>query len=131
MAGADYSALIDAALEARQKAYAPYSKFSVGAAIVTTDGTVFTGCNVENSSFGLCICAERAAICKAVSQGHQQFEAIAVAATPFASPCGACRQFLAEFGTDIRVISVDADDLSNMKTWLVEELLPENFKIQH
>ena len=131
MAGADYSALIDAALEARQKAYAPYSKFSVGAAIVTTDGTVFTGCNVENSSFGLCICAERTAICKAVSQGHQQFEAIAVAATPFASPCGACRQFLAEFGTDIRVISVDADDLSNMKTWLVEELLPENFKIQH
>ena len=130
MAGADYSALIDAALEARQKAYAPYSKFSVGAAIVTTDGTVFTGCNVENSSFGLCICAERTAICKAVSQGHQQFEAIAVAATPFASPCGACRQFLAEFGTDIRVISVDADDHSKMKTWLVEELLPENFKIQ-
>jgi len=108
-----YPSLIQAALDARKKAYAPYSKFRVGAAIETEDGTVFTGCNVENNSYGLCICAERTAICKAVSNGYQQFKAIAVAATPLASPCGACRQFLAEFGTEI---------------WLVEELLPDSFK---
>jgi len=123
-----YSSLIQAALNARKKAYAPYSKFRVGAALETVDGTVFTGCNVENSSFGLCICAERTAICAAVSSGYQQFKAIAVAAKPFASPCGACRQFLAEFGTDIQVIAVDADDISNKKIWLVEELLPGSFK---
>ena len=125
-----FSALIQAAFDAREHAYAPYSKFRVGAALETTDGTVFTGCNVENSSFGLCICAERTAICKAVSSGYQQFKAIAIAATPFASPCGACRQFLAEFGTDIRVIAVDADDLSKQETWLVDELIPGSFKIQ-
>ena len=130
MTDSDYSALIDAALKARQNAYAPYSKFLVGAALLTSDGTVFTGCNVENSSYGLCICAERTAICKAVSEGHQEFEAIVVAATPFASPCGACRQFLAEFGTDISVIGVDADDVGNTKTWTVEELIPETFKLK-
>ena len=129
MTDANYSALIDAALEARQKAYAPYSNFLVGAALLTTDGTVFTGCNVENSSFGLCICAERVAIFKAVSSGYQEFEAIAVAATPFASPCGACRQVIAEFGKDIKVVAVDADDVSNTKTWTVEELIPETFKL--
>ena len=130
MTEASYSALIEAALEARKKAYAPYSNFLVGAALLATDGTVFTGCNVENSSYGLCICAERTAICKAVSDGYQEFEAIAVAATPFASPCGACRQFLAEFGTDIKVVGVDADDVGNTKTWTVEELIPENFNLK-
>lgn len=130
MTQANYSALIDAAIEARKKAYAPYSNFLVGAALITTDGTVFTGCNVENTSYGLCICAERTAICKAVSEGYQEFEAIAVAATPFASPCGACRQFLAEFGTDIKVVGVDANDVGITKTWTVEELIPENFRLE-
>ena len=130
MTDANYSALIDAALEARQKAYAPYSNFLVGAALQTRDGTVLTGCNVENSSYGLCLCAERVAIGKAVSEGHQEFEAIAIAATPFATPCGACRQVLAEFGAGIIVVAVDAEDASNTKTWTVEELIPENFKLK-
>lgn len=129
MTDSNYSQLINAALEARAKAYSPYSNFPVGAALIAKDGTVFTGCNVENSSFGLCICAERSAICNAVSQGHQEFEAIAVAATPIASPCGACRQFLAEFGVDIQIIGVDALDTTNMKVWTLSELIPENFKI--
>ena len=120
--------LIDSAIAARGAAYAPYSNFLVGAAIRTVDGTVFTGCNVENTSYGLCICAERTAICKAVSEGHQEFQAIAVAATPFATPCGACRQFIVEFGKQIEVIAVDANKPSNVKSWTIDELIPENFK---
>ncbi|MFT5302594.1 MAG: cytidine deaminase [Mariniblastus sp.] len=120
--------LIESALAARQMAYAPYSNFLVGAALLTEDGTVYTGCNVENTSYGLCICAERTAICKAVSEGHQVFQAIAVSATPFATPCGACRQFIVEFGKDIEVISVDANDKSTVKSWKIDELIPENFK---
>jgi len=122
------SKLVQSAIAAREMAYAPYSDFLVGAALLTKDGTVFTGCNVENTSYGLCICAERTAICKAVSEGHQEFEAIAVSATPFATPCGACRQFIVEFGKDIEVICVDALDDSNVKSWTIEELIPENFK---
>ncbi|MFK7769288.1 MAG: cytidine deaminase [Mariniblastus sp.] len=122
------SRLVDLAIESRQKAYAPYSKFLVGAALLTRDGTIFTGCNVENTSYGLCICAERTAMCKAVSEGHQEFQAIAVSATPFATPCGACRQFIVEFGKQIEVICVDANDRSNVKSWMIDELIPENFK---
>lgn len=128
MTETDRSNLINSAITARESAYAPYSKFLVGAALLTKDGTVFTGCNVENTSFGLCICAERTAICKAVSEGHQEFEAIAVAATPFATPCGACRQFIVEFGKQIEVIAVDANEPSVVKSWTVDELIPENFK---
>jgi cytidine deaminase len=128
MAETDRSNLIKAAIAARELAYAPYSQFLVGAALLTKDGTVFRGCNVENTSYGLCICAERTAICKAVSEGHQEFEAIAVAATPFATPCGACRQFIVEFGKQIEVIVVDANDPSNVKSWTIDELIPENFK---
>jgi cytidine deaminase len=124
----EHQQLIDIALEARLKAYAPYSEFLVGAAILCEDGTIFTGCNVENTSYGLCICAERTAICKAVSEGHQKFKAIAVSATPLASPCGACRQFIVEFGKDIVVLSVDANDPKQTKSWTIEELIPENFR---
>ncbi len=120
--------LIDIALEARDTAYAPYSKFRVGAALLSVDGTIFTGCNVENASYGLCICAERTAICKAVSAGHQKFTAIAVAAAPLASPCGACRQFLVEFGTETLVISVNSANPAETKTWTIGELIPENFR---
>lgn len=120
--------LIDIALAARDTAYAPYSKFRVGAALLSVDGTIFTGCNVENASYGLCICAERTAICKAVSAGHQKFTAIAVAAAPLASPCGACRQFLVEFGTEIQVISVNAANPAETKTWTIGDLIPENFR---
>lgn len=122
-------ALIRAALEARELAYAPYSKFRVGAALLTATGTVYSGCNVENSSYGLCICAERTAICKAVSEGEQQFVAIAVAAAPLASPCGACRQFLFEFGGEIEIISVNADAPTLIKRWTSGLLLPDGFRL--
>ncbi|MDC0265476.1 cytidine deaminase [Mariniblastus sp.] len=120
--------LISLAIKSRQIAYAPYSNFLVGAALLTADGSVYTGCNVENTSYGLCICAERTAICKAVSEGHQEFQAIAVAANPFATPCGACRQFIVEFGKQIEVIAVDANNPEHVKTWAIEDLIPENFK---
>jgi cytidine deaminase len=122
-------ALIRAAIEARDLAYAPYSQFRVGAALLSTTGKVYSGCNVENSSYGLCICAERSAICKAVSEGDQQFIALAVAASPLASPCGACRQFLFEFGRDIEVIGVDADAPVKVKRWTSDSLLPEGFRL--
>ena len=128
MTDSQRNTLIQLAMEARQLAYAPYSNFLVGAALLTEDGTIFTGCNVENTSYGLCICAERTAICKAVSEGHQSFRTIAVAATPFATPCGACRQFIVEFGKQIEVICVDAENSSHVKTWTIEQLIPENFK---
>ena len=91
---------------ARKSAYAPYSNFHVGAALLTADGKVYEGCNVENSSFGLSICAERNAIWKAISEGVRDFEAVAVTAGPKhgASPCGACRQVLHEFAPKLWVI---------------------------
>ncbi len=121
--------LIDAALKVRQQAYAPYSNFSVGAAVLTDDGSIFTGCNVENASYGLAICAERNAITSAIAAGKQNFVAIAVAATPLASPCGACRQFIFEFGDDIQVISVDAADPASRKQWTSKALLPDGFRL--
>lgn len=121
--------LIEAALKVREQAYAPYSDFFVGAAVLTDDGNVFTGCNVENASYGLAICAERNAITSAVAAGKQNFVAIAVAATPLASPCGACRQFIFEFGDDIQVISVDAIDPASRKQWTSKELLPAGFRL--
>ena len=117
-----FQALIDAAIEARLAAYAPYSKFQVGAALLCDDGQIITGCNVENLSYGLTICAERNAIFAAVAGGQQKFDAIAIAAdTEKASPCGACRQVMCEFG-DFPVI------LNNLDGEVVEstvgELLP-------
>ena len=100
MANMDRAALIDAAILARSRAWAPYSKFAVGAALLSRDGRIFTGCNVENLSYGLTICAERNAIFHAVAEGVREFAAIAVVADtrlPI-SPCGACRQVMAEFG---------------------------------
>jgi len=100
----DYEALIAKAMEAREKAHAPYSNFAVGAALLAKSGRVYTGCNVENASYGLSICAERAAVFKAVSEGEREFEAIAVVTEKGVTPCGACRQVLIEFGEDIQVI---------------------------
>ena len=124
----DYSELIDAAIEVRQQSYSPYSEFKVGAALLCKDGTVYTGCNVENASYGLAICAERNAICQAVADGQREFEAIAIAASPLASPCGACRQFIVEFGKHIRVVSVDADERTTLQEWTGESLLPDSFE---
>ena len=104
------SALVPAAMAARQHAHAPYSNFRVGAAVATLDGRVFTGCNVENLSYGLTICAERNAVFAAVAAGVREFDAIAIVADTRepVSPCGACRQVLAEFG-DFKVVSATLD----------------------
>ena len=119
--------LIRAALAARKNAYAPYSKFQVGAALLAKDGRVFTGCNVENASYGATNCAERTAVFKAVSEGCREFDAIAIVASSgdFASPCGICRQVLAEFMPEGKVI-LDSDE-KGMVTYSVRELLPLGF----
>ena len=118
--------LISAALDARNNAYARYSKYDVGAALLTTEGQVFLGANVENAVYPLTICAERAAVVSAVSQGEQDFEAIAVVTKDGGTPCGSCRQVLAEFGQDILVII--ADEKGKVKYELsVRELLPAAF----
>ncbi len=120
-------ALLKAAQEARDKAYAVYSQFRVGAALRTQDGTIITGCNVENGSYGLSICAERTAIVRAVAMGYTKFETIAVVADPLATPCGACREFIIEFGQEIRVLCADANNLSRAQIWKIAELLPNSF----
>jgi cytidine deaminase len=119
--------LIQAALEARARAHAPYSKFHVGAAVRTAAGDIFAGCNVENASYGLTICAERAAVCAAVAAGHKQLTAVAVVTSGGYAPCGACRQVLAEFGPTMDVILVDADDPSRVRTTTLDKLLPDSF----
>jgi cytidine deaminase len=117
---------VAAARAVQLRAYAPYSQFHVGCALEAEDGTVFIGCNVENASYGLTICAERAAICAAVSAGVQRFRRAVVVSDidPPAAPCGACRQVLAEFGPHLRV---DAVGPSTSVTWTMAELLPSAF----
>src|SRR5262245_20426069 len=107
-----FTALINAAQAARRHAYEPYSGFAVGAAVQTASGHVFAGCNVENASYGLTICAERAAVCAAIAAGHKQLTAVAVVTSGGHAPCGACRQVLAEFGPTMDVVLVDANDPS-------------------
>jgi cytidine deaminase len=105
----NHESLIAAAKDARSRAHAPYSNFQVGAALECSDGTVFTGCNVENISYGLTICAERVAIASAVAAGHRSFRRIAVVADtrqPI-TPCGACRQVMAEFCDNLTVVSAN------------------------
>ena len=123
----DTNGLLKLALDARGNAHAPYSEFKVGAALLTSSGAIYTGCNVENASYGLAICAERVAICKAVSEGERSFQKIAVVATPFATPCGACRQFIVEFGKSIEVVCADAADLQHCQSWTIDELIPDSF----
>jgi cytidine deaminase len=121
--------LISAARQARQNAYAPYSGFAVGAALRTRSGRVFTGCNVENASYGLTICAERVAVVKAISEGECDIEVIAVVSRGGVTPCGACRQVLAEFNSDLRVILADLE--GNGREFRLSELLPEAFLPNH
>ncbi len=118
--------LVDAARAAQQRAYAPYSRFRVGCALEADDGRVFVGCNVENASYGLTICAERAAVCAAIAAGAQRFRRAVVVsdADPPAAPCGACRQVLSEFGRDLRVDGVGA---AGAVSWTIAELLPAAF----
>ncbi len=113
------------------RAHCPYSRFAVGAAVQVRSGDVFAGCNVENASYGLTICAERAAVCAAVAAGHKQIVAVAVVTSGGHSPCGACRQVLAEFGPTMDVVIVDADDPSRVRTTTLDKLLPEGFGGAH
>lgn len=119
--------LIDAALTIRKNAYAPYSHFLVGAAVRTKTGRIFTGVNVENASYGLTLCAERAAIVQAVTAGEREFSSLAVAveASFPAAPCGACRQVLAEFGVP-EIILCTTD--KQIKVFSLADLLPEAFR---
>ena len=121
--------LIAAAKAAQRNAHAPYSKFRVGAALLTKNGKVYTGVNVENASYGLTNCAERVAVGKAVSDGNRKFQVLAVVApSSNLSPCGACRQVLAEFGEMI-VICVDSRNLRKQRVYMLSELLPNAFKL--
>ena len=121
--------LIIEAKKAWEKAYAPYSKFKVGAAVLADKNKIFTGCNIENASYGLTICAERIAISKAVSEGFKKLKAIAIIADtkePVA-PCGACRQFMIEFNPDMIVIM--ANLRKKIKIENIKDLLPHNFQL--
>ena len=119
-----YNKLIDAATEARKLAYAPYSGFQVGAALATRAGKIYTGCNVENVSLGLTICAERSAIATVIAQGSKDFVAIAVVTVGKkpAVPCGACRQVMAEFNPSMKIIAVTVD--GKEQEFDLAELLP-------
>jgi cytidine deaminase len=125
LAGSDQ--LVAAARAAREHAVATYSNFKVGAALETVDGKIFSGCNVENATYGLTICAERVAMFKALSEGHRKFTRVAVVTdteepTP---PCGACRQILWEFAGDIEVILADTKQVT--ATWKLKDLFPAPF----
>ncbi|ESN90673.1 hypothetical protein HELRODRAFT_136695, partial [Helobdella robusta] len=120
--------LISSSFSVKENSYCQYSKFRVGCSLLCEDGTIFNGTNVENASYGLTICAERSAICTAVSQGHRKFKAIVVSRCDqdkFTYPCGACRQFIAEFGLDIDVYSTRPDGSYERGT--ICELLPFSF----
>ena len=126
----DIARLLDEAGEARRRAYSPYSQFAVGAAVMTTNGAVFTGCNVENVSFGLTVCAERLAIFKAVSEGEEKMAAVAVVApgeSP-AKPCGACLQVMSEFGEPDTLI-VCATPEGRREVYRLYDLLPKPFEL--
>ena len=118
--------LIAVALEARKWAYAPYSGYRVGAALLTTSGKIYDGVNVENAAYPETICAERVAIFKAISEGEREFDAIAVVTENGGAPCGACRQVMVEFSQDMQVFIVNGEGLTLSKTTAIE-LLPMAF----
>jgi cytidine deaminase len=122
--------LIDLANEARRRAYAPYSKYPVGAALRTRSGRLYTGVNIENAAYPHTMCAERVAVFKAVSEGETEFEVIAVVTNNGGSPCGGCRQVLAEFGLDTLVLIADGGGRLQKST-TVADLLPEAFTPDH
>ena len=128
----EYSKLIKEAIKAKENAYAPYSNYKVGAAIVTNNGNIYTGCNIENSSYPIGVCAEKVALSKAISNGdNKAFEAIAIVSDgdDYPTPCGGCRQFLSEFvGSDFKVIL--AKSLEDYKIVDFAELLPLSFKLE-
>ena len=126
----EQQALIDLANEARRRAYVPYSNYPVGAALRTKSGRLYTGVNVENAAYPQTMCAERVAIFKAVSEGETEFEVIAVVTNNGGSPCGGCRQVMAEFGLDTIVLFGNGQG-ELVKETTVHELLPEAFTPKH
>ena len=127
---AEKQSLIDLANEARRRAYVPYSKYPVGAALRTRTGRIYTGTNIENAAYPQTMCAERVAIFKAVSEGETEFEVIAVVTNNGGSPCGGCRQVMAEFGLDAIVLFGNGQG-EMVKETTVNELLPEAFTPKH
>ena len=123
-------ALVDLANTARERAYVPYSRYRVGASLRTKTGRVYTGVNVENAAYPQTMCAERIAIFKAVSEGEKEFEVITVVTDNGGSPCGGCRQVMAEFGLDTIVLLADGDGRI-VKETTVRELLPDAFTPDH
>ena len=119
-------ALIEKAMEAQKHSYAPYSHYFVGAALLTKSGKMYSGCNVENASYGLANCAERTAVFKAISEGEREFEAMVIVTRDGGMPCGACRQVLNEFSPDMAVIAVDQDGKIHFEITL-HQLLPQAF----
>ena len=122
--------LIQAAIDVRAAAYAKYSKYHVGAALLCDGGEIITGCNVENASYGLTICAERVAVFNAVSQGLRQFTALAIATADGGAPCGACRQVMSEFSKDLPILLVACDRGEAITSTSLDVLLPMQFELE-
>ncbi|MDG2127986.1 MAG: cytidine deaminase [Fuerstiella sp.] len=124
--------LVAASRDARSQAYAPYSEFAVGAAVLTKAGSIFPGCNVENASYGLTICAERTAVCAAIAAGRQDIVAVCISLTGTPVPCGTCRQFLYEFNPSMTVLIDDlsTDNDAAPETVLLSDLLPRGFRLE-
>lgn len=125
----DWEPLIERALAQRERAYAPYSGYRVGAALSTRDGRMFTGCNIENRTYGLTLCAERVALVRAIAEGATELEAIVVAtaSSPPGTPCGQCRDSLAEFASELPILLVNAD--GERLEYDLAELLPHPFRL--
>lgn len=121
----NWNDLVQAAIQAAQNAYAPYSNYVVGAALLAADGTIHPGCNIENAAYGSTMCAERTAVFKAVSEGYRRFQAIAVATVNGGSPCGPCRQVMREFAPELTIIITDF--AGNMRVCTLADLLPDSF----
>ena len=127
----DYKLLMDMAKEASKKSYSPFSRFAVGASVLAKSGKIYTGCNIENSSFGMTICAERCAIFKAVSEGEREISAVAIY-SPNAddcNPCGACRQVMFEFQDEEKSVEIITENMGNLVVRKLDEYLPYGFKI--
>ena len=127
----NWKQLVSRSRQTRENAFAPFSRYKVGAAVLTECGDVFSGCNVENSSYGLTICAERAAVCAAVAAGHTAIDVVVVSLGGVAVPCGTCRQFLYEFNPEMIVLLDDLNsDQSEPECVWLSELLPRGFRLE-
>jgi cytidine deaminase len=131
MTTSDRDELIQAALDVQQRAFCPYSNFPVGTAVRTISGKIYCGVNIENASFGLTICAERVAASSAIAAGERDFVAIAIVSRGGVSPCGACRQFLAEFNPKLLIVMVDSLRPKEIREATLEALLPSRFEGPH